>query len=65
MMAQPGSRTFQARRALLRELAALSQARTLFPFPLLGIDTDSGSELLNERLIGDGEGGGPTMPRYV
>jgi hypothetical protein len=32
-------------------LAALSQARTLFPFPLLGIDTDSGSEFLNEELI--------------
>jgi hypothetical protein len=28
-------------------LAALAQARTLFPFPLLGIDTDSGSEFLN------------------
>lgn len=33
-------------------LAALIQARTLFPFPLLGIDTDSGSEFLNEELIG-------------
>ncbi len=32
-------------------LAALSQARKLFPFPLLGIDTDSGSEFLNEQLI--------------
>jgi len=32
-------------------LAALEQARTLFPFPLLGIDTDSGSEFLNEDLI--------------
>ena len=32
-------------------LAALSQARTLFPFPLLGIDTDSGSEFYNEELI--------------
>ena len=32
-------------------LAALEQARTLFPFPLLGIDTDSGSEFLNEELI--------------
>ncbi len=31
--------------------AALSQARTLFPFPLLGIDTDSGSEFLNEQVI--------------
>ncbi len=32
-------------------LSALSLARTLFPFPLLGIDTDSGSEFLNEELI--------------
>jgi hypothetical protein len=32
-------------------LAALQQARTLFPFPLLGIDTDSGSEFLNAELI--------------
>ena len=32
-------------------LAALEQARTLFPFPLLGIDTDSVSEFLNEELI--------------
>lgn len=32
-------------------LDALAQARTLFPFPLLGIDTDSGSEFLNEELI--------------
>src|SRR5260370_29645334 len=31
--------------------AALSQARMLFPFPLLGIDTDSGVEFLNEELI--------------
>jgi site-specific recombinase XerC len=31
--------------------AALVQARTLFPFPLLGIDTDSGSEFLNGELI--------------
>jgi hypothetical protein len=32
-------------------LAALAQARTLFPFPLLGMDTDSGSEFLNEEVI--------------
>jgi site-specific recombinase XerD len=32
-------------------LSALVQARTLFPFPLLGIDTDSGSEFLNAELI--------------
>ena len=31
--------------------AALEQARTLFPFPLLGIDTDGGSEFLNGELI--------------
>ena len=32
-------------------LAALEQARKLFPFPLLGIDTDSGAEFLNAELI--------------
>lgn len=32
-------------------LAALVPARTLFPFPLLGIDTDGGSEFINEELI--------------
>jgi hypothetical protein len=32
-------------------LAALAQARTLFPFPLRGIDTDSGAEFLNEELL--------------
>jgi site-specific recombinase XerD len=32
-------------------LAALAQARTLFPFPLLGIDTDSGAEFLNAEVI--------------
>src|SRR5258708_38638861 len=32
-------------------VAAFSQARVLFPFPLRGIDTDSGSEFLNEALI--------------
>jgi len=31
--------------------AVLEQARKLFPFPLLGIDTDSGSEFLNEEMI--------------
>lgn len=31
--------------------AALAQACTLFPFPLLGIDTDSGSVFLNEQMI--------------
>ena len=32
-------------------LAALAQARTLLPFPLLGIDTDSGAEFLNAEVI--------------
>jgi hypothetical protein len=32
-------------------LAALEQARKLLPFPLLGIDTDSGSEFLNEVML--------------
>jgi hypothetical protein len=31
-------------------LAALAQARTLFPFPILGIDTDSGAEFLNAEV---------------
>jgi hypothetical protein len=29
-------------------LAALQRARTLFPFPILGIDTDNGGEFINE-----------------
>jgi hypothetical protein len=32
-------------------LAALQQARLLFPFPMLGIDTDNGGEFLNEAVI--------------
>lgn len=32
-------------------VAALSLARWHFPFPLLGIDTDSGSEFLNEKVL--------------
>jgi hypothetical protein len=32
-------------------LAALQQARLLFPFPILGIDTDNGGEFINEALI--------------
>jgi hypothetical protein len=32
-------------------LAALQRARTLFPFPLLGIDTDNGGEFINEAVI--------------
>src|SRR5258708_22090217 len=30
---------------------ALNQARRLFPFPILGIDTDNGSEFINEELL--------------
>jgi hypothetical protein len=32
-------------------LAALQRARALFPFPILGIDTDNGREFINEVLI--------------
>jgi hypothetical protein len=32
-------------------LAALQQARLLFPFPILGIDTDNGGEFLNEAVL--------------
>src|SRR6266581_2255425 len=32
-------------------LAALQRVRTLFPFPILGIDTDNGGEFINEVLI--------------
>ncbi len=32
-------------------LAALQQARLLFPFPMLGIDTDNGGEFINEAVI--------------
>jgi hypothetical protein len=32
-------------------LAALQQARLLFPFPILGIDTDSGGEFINEAVL--------------
>jgi hypothetical protein len=30
---------------------ALAHARTLFPFPILGIDTDNGSEFINEDFM--------------
>jgi hypothetical protein len=30
---------------------ALEQARRLFPFPVLGIDTDNGGEFINEELL--------------
>jgi hypothetical protein len=32
-------------------LAALQRARTLFPFPIRGIDTDNGGEFINEVVI--------------
>jgi hypothetical protein len=32
-------------------MAALQRARTLFPFPMLGIDTDNGGEFINEVLV--------------
>ena len=32
-------------------LAAIQRARTLFPFPILGIDTDNGGEFINESVI--------------
>ncbi|HEU5378326.1 MAG TPA: tyrosine-type recombinase/integrase [Ktedonobacteraceae bacterium] len=32
-------------------LHALERARTLFPFPILGLDTDNGSEFINEELF--------------
>ena len=31
--------------------AALLQAQTLFPFPILGIDTDNGKEFINELIL--------------
>jgi Integrase core domain len=32
-------------------LAAFQRAQTLFPFPILGLDTDNGGEFLNEDLV--------------
>ena len=32
-------------------LAVFQRARTLFPFPILGIDTDNGGEFINEAVI--------------
>jgi hypothetical protein len=32
-------------------LAAIQRARTLFPFPILGIDTDNGGEFINNAVI--------------
>ncbi len=31
--------------------AAIEQARALFPFPILGIDTDNGKEFINETIL--------------
>lgn len=31
-------------------LAALQHARTRFPFPILGLDTDNGGEFINEEV---------------
>jgi hypothetical protein len=32
-------------------LSALQAARALFPFPILGLDTDNGGEFMNEHLL--------------
>jgi hypothetical protein len=32
-------------------MAALQRARRLFPFPILGIDTDNGDEFINEVMV--------------
>jgi hypothetical protein len=32
-------------------LAAIQHARSLFPFPLLGIDTDNGAEFINDLMV--------------
>ena len=32
-------------------LAALQRAQTLFPFPILGLDTDNGGEFINEKMV--------------
>ncbi len=32
-------------------LAAFSRARTLIPFPVLGLDTDNGAEFINEEVL--------------
>ncbi len=44
-------------------LAALQRARTLFPFPILGIDTDNGGEFINEVLMAYCEQGQMTFTR--
>ena len=42
---------------------ALQRARGMFPFPLLGIDTDNGSEFINEELLACCIGEGITFTR--
>ena len=42
---------------------ALQRARGMFPFPLLGIDTDNGSEFINEELLAYCIGEGITFTR--
>jgi len=32
-------------------LAAFQRARSLFPFPILGLDTDNGGEFINEKMV--------------
>ena len=32
-------------------LAAFQRAQTLFPFPILGLDTDNGGEFINEKMV--------------
>ena len=45
---------------------ALQRARGMFPFPLIGIDTDNGSEFINEELLTYCIGEGITFTRgYV
>ncbi len=39
------------RRSQEAVLAALQRARTLFPFPMLGIDSDNGGEFINEVMV--------------
>jgi hypothetical protein len=44
-------------------LAGFQRARTLFPFPILGIDTDNGGEFLNEAVVAYCEQGHLTFTR--
>ena len=44
-------------------VAALKRARRLLPFPLLGIDTDNGTEFINVELLGFCEQEGLTFTR--